>query len=132
MSEEIIIKKIEEQGERFDDLMEFLQENVVVKDDLKNFATKDDLKNFATKDDLKSLATKDDVNLLRKEFEAFRVETDGNFRMLRNELDDIKTQLRELEKRTIEDANVAAQDILKLQNRVSALEAQVRQMQAAR
>ena len=31
------------------------------KDDLKNFATKDDLKNFATKDDLKNFATKDDL-----------------------------------------------------------------------
>ena len=38
-----------------------MQEKMVTKDDLKNFATKDDLKNFATKDDLKNFATKDDL-----------------------------------------------------------------------
>ena len=41
-----------------------MQEKMVTKDDLKNFATKDDLKNFATKDDLKNFATKDDLKEL--------------------------------------------------------------------
>ena len=36
-------------------------ENFATKDDLKNFATKAELKNFATKDDLKNFATKDDL-----------------------------------------------------------------------
>ena|SRR3989338_4834517 len=37
------------------ELMEFLQENMVTKAEAKNFATKDDIKDMATKDDLKSL-----------------------------------------------------------------------------
>ncbi len=37
------------------ELRDFIGENMVTKDDLKNFATKDDLKNFATKSDLSAL-----------------------------------------------------------------------------
>lgn len=41
--------------------LDYLNERMVVKDDLKSFATKDDLKRFATKDDLKPFATKKDI-----------------------------------------------------------------------
>ena len=44
-----------------------MQEKMVTKEDLKNFATKDDLKNFATKDDLKKLEEKIDTKFATKE-----------------------------------------------------------------
>lgn len=48
-------------------LLRYLAQNSITKEDLKNFATKDDLKELATKDDLKELATKDDM---KKEVKA--------------------------------------------------------------
>jgi hypothetical protein len=49
------------------EVMDFLQENVATKDDLKGFATKDDLKGFATKEDLRDFATKADLGLLKED-----------------------------------------------------------------
>ena len=44
------------------DLKSYIQENMVTRDDLKDFATRDDLKHFATRDDLKDFATRDDLS----------------------------------------------------------------------
>ena len=45
-----------------------MQEKMLHKEDLKNFATKEDLENFATKEDLKNFATKEDLkNFATKE-----------------------------------------------------------------
>lgn len=74
------------------ELMEFLQENMVIKNDLKNMVTKDDIKNMATKDDI----------------EALEIKMDAGFRMIREELDDIKERLTKLEKRTLEDADAGS------------------------
>lgn len=40
------------------EIMEFLRDNMVTKEDLKSFATKEDLKLLATKEDLKQLEGK--------------------------------------------------------------------------
>ena len=44
------------------DLKSYIQENMVTRDDLKDFATRDDFKDFATRDDLKDFATRDDLS----------------------------------------------------------------------
>lgn len=49
------------------EVLEFLQENVVVKEDLKTMATKEDLKLLATKEDLKAFATKEDLRKMEHE-----------------------------------------------------------------
>jgi len=86
------------------ELMEFLQEN---------------------------MATKADIKDLRDEIDDLRVEMTAGFRMVREELDEIKARLTKLEKRTIEDADAAAKDVLELRRRVEALEKQVRTLQTA-
>ena len=50
-----------------DAIKERIDNEMVTRSDLVNFATKDDLKNFATKDDLKNFATKVDLAELRTE-----------------------------------------------------------------
>ncbi len=49
------------------EILEFLQENMATKEDLKDFATKEDIKNFVTKEDLKGFSTKEDFKELRKD-----------------------------------------------------------------
>ena len=51
--------------------------------------------------------------------------------MIENELKDIKERLIRLEKRTIEDADASAKDILELRHRVEILENKVNQLQPA-
>ncbi len=53
-----------------DAIKERIDNEMVTRADLENFATKDDLKNFATKDDLKNFATKVDLADLRTEMAA--------------------------------------------------------------
>lgn len=66
----LILRAFQKLVDRFDSLsdrfgsieetIEFMKEQMVVKDDLKGFATKEDLKQFATKKDLESFMKKDD------------------------------------------------------------------------
>ncbi|MDD2758097.1 MAG: hypothetical protein PHD72_01835 [Patescibacteria group bacterium] len=111
------------------ELMEFLQDNMVTKEDAEVFATKDDLKAFATKDDLKAFATKDDFIRLEQNIEQVHLSLSGQISMIERELKDIKERLARLEKRTIEDADAAAEDVLELRRRVEVLEEKFRQLQ---
>lgn len=88
------------------ELMEFLQENMVTKNDM----------NYAINNAVEKLQT----------------EMTAGFRMVREELDEIKARLTKLEKRTLEDADAAAKDVLELRHRVDSLEKQVRLLQSAR
>jgi len=57
-------------GKNLRDVLEkvnFIRDNAVFKEDLKQFATKEDLEQFATKKDLEQFATKGDLFLLREE-----------------------------------------------------------------
>ncbi len=55
-----------------DEIMQYLKEFMVVKEDLAGFATKEDLERFATKEDLERFATKEDltqeIGRLRSDF----------------------------------------------------------------
>ena len=55
------------------DLKSYIQENMVIRDDLKDFTTRDDFKDFATRDDFKDFATRDDLKDLatRDDLSAF-------------------------------------------------------------
>ena len=77
------------------EIMDFLRENMVTKEDAKGFATKDDLKAFitkedarafATKDDLKAFATKDDLFMVKMEIEELKISTKQDMRDLRNDV----------------------------------------------
>jgi len=46
-------------GRDLADLKSFIKENMITRDDLKDFATRDDLKDFATRDDLKAYVTRE-------------------------------------------------------------------------
>ena len=46
------------------EIMEFLQENMVTKEDAKAFATKEDLKSFATKEDLNTALAKQKSDII--------------------------------------------------------------------
>ena len=96
------------------ELMEFLQENM------------------ATKADLKNLATKDGVRVLEKRIDALDSKLTVELRSIQNDLDEIKIRLTKLEKRTLEDVNAVVKDTIKLQRRVDMLEKKVRQLQSAR
>gem|GEM_PF-2981635 len=104
------------------ELLRFLQENMLTKEESKNFATKDDLKNFATKDDLRALEIK-----MEQGFSAINTRLDG----IDKELEDIKAHLARVEKMAKEDADAAAKEILNLKQRVSMLEKIVLKLQAA-
>jgi len=49
------------------EILQFMQENMASKEDIKSMATKDDLKSMASKDDIRGMATKDDIHALRIE-----------------------------------------------------------------
>ena len=93
------------------ELMEFLQENMVTKHEFNETIAK--------------MVSKEDFN-------EFRTEIRGELRLIHNELEEIKKRLDILEKRTIEDADVAVKDVLELRRRVEYLEKQVKQLQTAR
>ena len=95
------------------EIMEFLQENMVTKAEAKNFATKDDFR------------------ILEKRIDALDNKLTIELRAIHNDLDEIKVRLTKLEKRTLEDADAAAKDVLELRNRVEMLEKQVRKLQTA-
>ncbi len=88
------------------ELMEFLQENMATKADLKNMATKADIKNMATKDEIESLESK----------------MDANFRMVMKDIDEVKEGLGRLEKMTSEDTSAMMKDIVELDNRLEIVE----------
>ncbi|MEK7481240.1 MAG: hypothetical protein AAB633_00645 [Patescibacteria group bacterium] len=59
---------------------------------------------------------------LRSDMDARFDEVKSELSAIRTDISDIKQRLTALEKRTLEDANVAAQDILELRQRVDELE----------
>ena len=61
-----------------------MQEKMVTKDDLKNFATKDDLKNFATKNDLEAMESRIEKKFDAKLDERFEKQTKEIAEELRN------------------------------------------------
>ncbi|MDD2758537.1 MAG: hypothetical protein PHD72_04180 [Patescibacteria group bacterium] len=69
--------------------------------------------------------------LLEQKVDQNHLELLGYIRMIETELKDIKERLTRLEKRTIEDADAAAKDVLELRHRVEVLEEKVRQLQPA-
>ena len=59
-----------------DQQLQFIIDNMAMKDDIANMATKDDIANMATKDDIANMATKDDIaNMMTKDdIESVRME----------------------------------------------------------
>lgn len=49
------------------EMIRFIHDNALTRDDLVNMATKDDLLGLATKDDIANMATKDDIAAIRRE-----------------------------------------------------------------
>ena len=80
---------------------DFLRENIVLKDDLK-----EELKNFATKDEF---------NALRVEVGSLR----GEVRVIDERTQRIETDVKILKKNTFEDLNAMGRDIIQLKERVS-------------
>ena len=79
-----------------------------------------------------------DNAVTKDEFNEFKNEVNGRFdtleselRSIRIELTDIKSRLDQLEKRTKEDSDAHASDVLELRQRVQILERQVKQLQPA-
>ena len=106
----------------FDDLA------VIIKDSFGEMENKvaarfDDLESrMATKDDLKNLETRMDEKFGSLGSEIFQIQ---------QELKDIKKSIEALAKRTLEDANVLAKDVLELRRRVDFLEKQIQKFQTA-
>ena len=98
-----------------DEVMEFLQDNMVTKQELGEFRSE----------------IRQEIDEFQQEFNEFRTETRDEFRLIHSELEAIKKRLDILEKRTIEDADVAVRDVLELRRRVEYLEKQVKQLQIA-
>ena len=100
------------------ELVEFLRDNMATKNDIKELQ--------------ENMATKSDIKDVQDEIEDMRTEMTAGFRMIQEELNGIKARLTKLEKRTIEDADAAAKDILELRRRLDMLESKVRQLQSVR
>ncbi|MCR4278938.1 MAG: hypothetical protein NUV81_03500 [bacterium] len=71
------------------ELLDFLKENVAMKEDLIHFATKDDLKTFATKDDLKDL--REEVQEVKSEMHEMKAD-----------LQEVKSEMREMKTEIID------------------------------
>jgi len=102
--EEDVRQEFKKQEKRFDELMEFLVENMVTKDDLKNFATKDDIANMATKDDLNDLRDelKDEITgVIRRQEEGY---------------ENLSLQIQNLKKQTFDDINANTGEIFKIKD----------------
>lgn len=94
-----------------------IEETMVTKEDLEDFATKADLENFATKDDLKNFATKNDLNQLGEHVDKL----DEDVHDLSNVVDRIdRTQKTILE--VLDENNQLLKGIRRLPERVARLE----------
>ena len=80
------------------DILEFLQEHMVVKDDLKDFSTKEDLKEL-------KLELKEDIRKLDEKFDKRFDSMESRLVEFQTELEDIKIQLAAVEKKLHEDTN---------------------------
>lgn len=114
--------------EKFLEMFKLVKENSVVLEFMKN--------NVVMKEDFDKLVVKVDnfeqrFGGLENSLEQFQLKTEGSFALLEKELTDLKIKLDELSKRTIEDADVTAQDVTELEARVRVLESKVNQMQTA-
>lgn len=98
-----IDQHLEKADQRFDELFSFLADNMVTKQEFGEF---------------------------KSEMYNFRDEANGRLDAISRELDEIKKRLDALERRTIEDADAAANDILELRHRVEYLEEQFKRLQA--
>lgn len=92
------------------EIMDFLRENMATKVDLEQLRSE-----MVTKTDLERFATKTDLEDLRTEMTA-------GFRMIREELSETNSTLHKLAKRTLEDTDALAADVLRLDRRVEVLE----------
>ncbi len=79
--------------------------------------------------------SKADGKMLEKRLDGkisqVHLELSGQLRMIEIDIKDIKERLTRLEKRTIEDADATAKDVLELRRRIEALENKVRELQPA-
>ena len=103
------------------EVMEFLKDNMVTKEDTNNFTTKDDLVVLENR-----LTTRIDAKI-----DALDNKMTMELRSIQTELDDIKLSLARLEQRTREDSDSGMSSILDLRRRVQELEQQVKRLQAA-
>lgn len=91
------------------DVLHFIQENMVMKDEFQEF--KDETSaNFAR---------------LRNEFTT-------ELRAIRNELEEVKTRLTQIEQRTMEDSDAMAADNLEFRQKIQQLETRVTQLETAK
>jgi chromosome segregation ATPase len=74
---------------------------------------------------LEQMATKEDLRRVEDRLDSI----DSKIAKIQSDLEDIKRDLERLEKRTKEDADVAAKDILELRQRVESLEEKIKQLQ---
>ncbi|MEY4747640.1 MAG: hypothetical protein RLZZ416_689 [Candidatus Parcubacteria bacterium] len=85
-------------NEKIMGLLVDMDERMVTKEDLKDFATKDYLKDFATKEDLKSFATKEDLKDFATKEDLKNLATKGDLERVKEEI------LKPLEKAVDKDA----------------------------
>ena len=102
-----------QEGTTIDDVMAFLQEHMLTKEDAKQFATKED------------------VAQLRFDMDQRFAEINVRLGGVEQELKDINRRLTALEKRVHEDGNVYAREVIDLRRRVDILEAQVKKLEVA-
>lgn len=107
----------EEFSETMTDLFSYLQENMATKDDIKELRTEMGDLRTEVKGDIGSLRTE-----LKGDIEHLRTEMHAGFQMLERELVDIRQSLVAVEKRTQEDSDAHAGDILRLTKRLETIE----------
>ena len=68
---------------------------------------------------------------MKEGLDDVKTELGAQIRLMQQELDDIKASLKRLEKKTQEDSDAQAHEIVSLRDRVERLERQIRLLQAA-
>ena len=109
-------------NKRFDEMMEFLVDNVATKDDIARLDS--------IMDGVESrMATKDDIARLDAKIDEVRDELMQEIHAVRSDIDSVKRDLARLEKTMMEDSNAFAGEIVEVKDRLVVTELQLKQLQ---
>ena len=93
-----IVKATQTDVKDLTEVVHFIKDNALMREEALGFSTKDDLKGFATKDDLKNFATKDDLrDEIRETENRLMNHIDG---FAKNQIE-IRDEVRSINKRLV-------------------------------
>src|SRR5438105_2510794 len=105
---------VKEIDDRITEVMAFLSDKVVLKEDLAEFATKADLAEFAKKSDLEQFATKADLEKFatKEQMDQRFQEQSIKLEFIQLDIVEIRKEIKVLAKRTLEDDDALSREMI--------------------